>query len=69
MEVEKFTEFFREICSDSKSYMNYEKLSKEGYECVLGFFLRRNKDSKRLIQLGQETRETVFAAKKIQAWE
>jgi hypothetical protein len=49
MEVEKFTEFFREICSDSKSYMNYEKLSKEGYECVLGFFLRRNKDSKRLI--------------------
>jgi hypothetical protein len=49
MDSDQLTAFFREVCSDNKSYMNYEKLSKEGYECVLGFFLRRNKASGRLV--------------------
>lgn len=52
METNELTEFFREVCSDKKSYMNYEKLSVEGYACVLGFFLRSNKANRRLIQLG-----------------
>ena len=65
MDSDQLTELFREVCSDNKSYMNYEKLSKEGYECVLGFFLRSNKASRRLIQLGQEDKDTVFASMKI----
>jgi len=49
MDSDELRMFFREVCSDDKSYMNYEKLSREGYECVLGFFLRSNKESRRLI--------------------